>query len=261
VPAVVAHGVRLYVEEHGSGDPILLIHGTASWGGVWQPATVRVLSELGRLIVYDRRGCGRSERPEPYETNVAQHAEDAAALLEALDAIPALVIGRSYGGETAIEVALRYPERVRALALLEAAALGLDPEARAFNDAVHRHVEAALERDPHSVAEAFLRRVLGDGAWESFKPEVRQVFVANGPAIVAEFRGGPLRATEEDLATIGVPTLLVAGEASPPAFRRVTERMAAAIPDARTVLVRGGHFIDPALPEVLAFLRERLGRA
>jgi pimeloyl-ACP methyl ester carboxylesterase len=83
--------------------------------------------------------------------------------------------------------------------------------------------------------------------------------VANGPAIVAEFRGGVLQATEEDLATIGVPTLLVAGEASPPAFRRVTDRMAAAIPNARTVIVRGGHFIDPGLPEVLAFVREQLG--
>jgi pimeloyl-ACP methyl ester carboxylesterase len=261
VPEVPAHGVRLYVEERGSGEPILLIHGTASWGGVWQPSTVGALSELGRLVVYDRRGCGRSERPEPYETNVAQHAEDAAALLEVLDAIPAVVIGRSYGGETAVELTLRYPDRVRALVLLEAAALGLDGEARAFNDVLHREVEAAAERDPSSVAEVFLRRVLGDRAWESFKPEVRDVFVANGPAIVAEFRGGYLQATEGDLATIGVPTLLVAGEASPPAFRRVTDRMAAAIPDARTVIVGGGHFIDPGLPEVLAFVRDQLRTA
>lgn len=258
---VTANGVRLYVEERGAGDPILLIHGTASWAGVWQPSTVQALSELGRLIEYDRRGCGRSERPEPYETNVAQHAEDAAALLEALDAIPAVVIGRSYGGETAIELALRYPDRVRALVLLEAAALGLDEEAAAFNDELGRAVGSAMERDPSSVAEVFLRRVLGDRAWESFKHEVRRVFVDNGPAIAAEFRGGVLEATEEDLATIGVPALLVAGEASPPAFRRVTEKMAASIPDARTVIVAGGHFIDPGLPEVLDFVREQLGRA
>jgi esterase len=260
LPEVRANGVRLYVEEHGSGQAILLIHGTSSWAGVWQPTTVQALSELGRLIVYDRRGCGHSERPQPYETSVAQHAEDAAALLEALGAIPAVVIGRSYGGETAIELTLRYPERVRALVLLEAAALGLDPEAAAFNAELRRAVEAAAERDPSSVAEVFLRRVLGDRVWESFKPDVRHVFIDNGPAIVAEFRGGVLEATEEDLATIGVPTLLVAGEASPPAFRRVTDRMASVIPDARATIVGGGHFIDPGLPQVLAFVREQLGR-
>jgi len=46
----------------------------------------------------------------------------------------------------------------------------------------------------------------------------------------------------------------VAGEGSPPAFRRVTERMAAAIPDSRTVLVGGGHFIDPGEADVLKFV-------
>ena len=72
------------------------------------------------MIVYDRRGCARSERPEPYErTSVREHADDAAALLDALAAIPAIVIGRSYGGTVASDLALRYPDRVRALVLLE----------------------------------------------------------------------------------------------------------------------------------------------
>src|SRR5262245_47768771 len=122
------NGVRLYYEERGQGDPILLIHGTSSSALVWQPSSIQTLASLGRLIVYDRRGCTRSERPEPYETSVVQHSEDAAGLLEALDAVPALVIGRSYGGETAIELALRHPDEVRGLILLEAASLTLDEE-------------------------------------------------------------------------------------------------------------------------------------
>jgi pimeloyl-ACP methyl ester carboxylesterase len=69
-----------------------------------------------------------------------------------------------------------------------------------------------------------------------------------------------IEATEADLARIDVPTLLVAGEGSPPAFRRVTERMAAAIPDSRTMLVGGGHFIDPGEPDVLKFVSQVLGR-
>jgi pimeloyl-ACP methyl ester carboxylesterase len=54
---------------------------------VWRPAAIDQLSGLGRVIVYDRRGCTRSERPDPYETSVVQHAEDAAALLLALGAV------------------------------------------------------------------------------------------------------------------------------------------------------------------------------
>src|SRR5204863_8934562 len=125
---VHANGIRLYYEEHGQGDPIVCIHGTASSAMVWRSAAIEELSELGRVILYDRRGCTRSERPDPYETSVVQHADDAAALLQALDAVPAVVIGRSYGGETAVELAMRHPGRVRALVLLEAASLTLDEE-------------------------------------------------------------------------------------------------------------------------------------
>src|SRR5437660_4769421 len=98
MPEVHVNGVRLYYEEHGQGDPILCIHGTSSSAMVWRPRAIEELSAFGRVIVYDRRGCTRSERPDPYETSVVQHAEDAAALLQALDALPAVVIGRSCGG-------------------------------------------------------------------------------------------------------------------------------------------------------------------
>ena len=110
--------MSLYYEEHGAGEPILCIHGTGSSAALWVDAARRA-GEHGRTIVYDRRGFSRSERPEPYVTNVHQHADDAAALIDALAAAPAIVIGRSYGGEIAVDLALRYPDRVRALALLE----------------------------------------------------------------------------------------------------------------------------------------------
>ncbi|MDP9224495.1 MAG: alpha/beta hydrolase, partial [Actinomycetota bacterium] len=77
---------------------------------------------------------------------------------------------------------------------------------------------------------------------------------------LAEFRGPWFEATAADLARIGVPTLLVAGEGSPPAFRRVTERMAVAIPNSQSILVGGGHFIDPGEPDVLKFVGEVVGR-
>ena len=145
------NGVRLYYEEHGQGDPILCIHGTSSSAMVWRPAAIDELSGLGRVILYDRRGCTRSERPDPYETSVVQHAEDAAALLDAREAVPTVVIGRSYGGETAIELALRHSSSVRALVL--APLLTLDEEAMAWAEEVRAAVEEAAARDVSSVAE------------------------------------------------------------------------------------------------------------
>jgi len=257
---VQVNGVRLYYEEHGRGDPILVIHGTGSSAMVWSRTSVQALAEIGRVIVYDRRGCTRSERPDPYVTNVPEHAEDAAALIRALDATPAIVIGRSYGGETALDLALRHPELVRALALLEAALMSLDDHAMAWADALADRLEEAAERDPDSVSETFFRQVAGDAQWEAFPPRAKQMFVDNGPAILAEFRGGPLTATEADLRRIAVPTLLVAGEDSPEALGLVTDRMAAAIPGARFERVGGGHLIDPGEPAVLEFVRSVLGR-
>src|SRR5438552_325239 len=140
---VHVNGVRLYYEEHGQGAPILCIHGTSSSALVWQPAAIDELSRLGRVILYDRRGCTRSERPDPYETSVVQHAEDAATLLQVLEAVLGVVIGRSYGGETAVELALRHPASVRALVLLEAALLSLDREAMQWAEELRAAVEDA----------------------------------------------------------------------------------------------------------------------
>ena len=258
MPQAHVNGVRLYYEEHGRGDPILCIHGTSSSAMVWRRAATTELATLGRVIVYDRRGCTRSERPEPYATSVRQQAEDAAALIRALEAAPAIVIGRSYGGEVAIELALRDRELVRALVLLEAASLTLDDTAMAWANALRRTLEDAAARDPASVAETFLREVLGDGAWEAFPRRTKQMFTDNGPAILAEFRGPWLEATETDLARISKPTLLVQGTDSPEALRRVTARMAAAIPGASLETVGGDHSVDPGEPAVVAFVRSVL---
>jgi pimeloyl-ACP methyl ester carboxylesterase len=258
MPDIRLPAIRLYYEERGEGAPILCVHGTASSAMVWEGA-VEALSRLGRAIAYDRRGCTRSERPEPYPTtSVAEHADDAAALLERLAATPAVVIGRSYGGEVALDLALRYPERVRALILLEGAPLRLAPEAERWEAALAQRVLAAAARGIDTVGEALLREVLGDGVWEQFPAQMKDLFTANGPAILAELRGGGLEADAAALAAIEQPTLLVTATDSPAPFRQATEALAAAMPDARTVLVGGGHLVDPAGPAVLGFIREVL---
>jgi pimeloyl-ACP methyl ester carboxylesterase len=262
MPEIQLPTIRLYYEEHGTGDPILCIHGTSSSAMIWGKA-VEELARLGRVIVYDRRGCTRSQRPQPYlTTSVSEHGDDAAALLDALAAIPAIVIGRSYGGEVAIDLALRYPERVRALVLLEAAILSLSPDAQRWAEEVNDDVQAAAAtRGDNAVAEVFLRHVLGDATWQQFPQAAKRMFIDNSPAILAEFSGGGLHVDSVALARIQQPTLLVTATDSPEAFRQVADAMAAAIPNARTVFVGGGHLVNPAEPAVLSFIQDVLARA
>ena len=185
-----------------------------------------------------------------------QHADDAAALIDALAAAPAIVIGRSYGGEIAVDLALRYPDRVRALALLEGGGFSLSDAFMRWDAELMERAVAAAAVDVGTVAESVFRSVLGDAGWEALPEPAKQLFAANGPAIVAEFRGGPLDVSAEQLGSIHQPTLLVAGEDSPPAFEDVTNLVAAAMPQAKVEWVAGGHLINPAHPAVIAFVDE-----
>jgi pimeloyl-ACP methyl ester carboxylesterase len=260
VPEADVNGIRLHYEEHGEGPGILCIHGAGSSAVMWGDA-VEELARLGRVITYDRRGCARSERPEPYDrTTVADQADDAAALLDAVEAAPAAVIARSYGGAVAIDLGLRYPERVRALALLEGDALGLSPAGLEWTRGLRDHLrEVAAQDGVDAVYEALITAVLGEGAWDSFPDEVRRIFTQNGPAALAELEyvDQPMPDAAA-FATIDVPTLLVIAAESPPEQRDMSEAMAEALPNARTVRIGGGHLIDPAGPEVLAFIEEVL---
>ena len=247
----------LHYEEYGAGEPIVCIHGTGSSAVLWRDAAAE-LAKRGRTILYDRRGFSRSGRPEPFVTDVHQQTDDAAALIDALGAAPAIAIGRSHGAEIAVDLALRYPDRVRALALLEGGGLSLSEGVRRWIAAFDEALFAAAETDMDVVGKTLLTGVAGHEAWETLPEAVRDIFTANGPAIVAEERGGLLDVTVEELGTIAQPTLLLGGKDSPPEFAEATLAAAAAIPTARVEWVEGGHMIDPAHPAVLAFVEDVL---
>ncbi|MDQ0820761.1 pimeloyl-ACP methyl ester carboxylesterase [Arthrobacter sp. V4I6] len=261
MPRVSVNGVDLYYEEHGEGVPILGIHGTPSSAAMWADAALE-LAKHGRCIIYDRRGFYRSAPPEPFKTmDLIHHVDDAAALLAALHAGPAVVIGRSTGGQIALELARRFPDKVKALVLLEPALFTIDPKANAWAADARRRLLRQAAVDPSMLAEALVRDALGDEVWDSFPSELQDMFAATGPAVLAEMRGhgldlaqDPVELSEDELAGIRRPALIVTAEDSLEACRLVNARLAGALPFTESVLVPGGHLINPAHPAVLSFI-------
>ena len=110
-------GVRLAYREEGDGQPLVFVHGVGTSGELW----ARDLAPLARdcrLIVYDRRGYGASsESPHDWRA----HREDAVALIDALRAAPAVLVGYSGGSIIALDLALERPDLVTSLVLLDPA--------------------------------------------------------------------------------------------------------------------------------------------
>jgi pimeloyl-ACP methyl ester carboxylesterase len=261
VPIASVNGVSLYYEEYGDGPPILGIHGTPSSVLLWVDAARR-LAQRGRCIVYERRGYPLSGGAAGIDRlDLGDHVDDAAALLEALSAVPAVLVGRSTGGQIALELARRRPDLVRALVLLEPALVSIDPEAAAWAESMRSRALRRAAEDPSAAAEAVVREALGDDLWFSLPHEVQELFRRASPAVLAESRGLGLDLSHDpglmshgELHSIHQPTLLVYGSSSPIAFERVVERLAEALPNAETERVSGSHLIDPAHPAVLEFL-------
>jgi proline-specific peptidase len=110
------NGIKICYEERGSGEPVILIHGFGvkkeEWVGQFEP-----LSEHFRVIRFDNRGAGKSDRPnEPYFMEM--FADDVAGLMDYLKIDKAHIIGWSLGGMIAEHVVLRHPDRVKKLILI-----------------------------------------------------------------------------------------------------------------------------------------------
>jgi len=120
-------GVKLHYRTLGSGEPaLILLHGfaasTFSWREVMAP-----LAALGTVVAYDRPSSGLTERPLPGDwTGESPYSPDAQVaqligLMDALGLRQAVLVGNSAGGTVAVHTALRHPDRVRALVLVDAA--------------------------------------------------------------------------------------------------------------------------------------------
>ena len=126
-PVLQGLGVELAYEEHGSGPPVVLVHGMADDRRGWASTTAE-LAPHAHVIAYDRRAYGESETPEAYErTSIFEQTEDAAALIAALDAAPAIVAGADIGTLVALDLLVRHPLLVAGAVLLAPALYALLP--------------------------------------------------------------------------------------------------------------------------------------
>src|SRR5689334_9864417 len=111
------NGLEMYYEIHGSGEPVVLLHGgfmtiTSNWNG-W----IGALSMSRKVIAVELQGHGRTA-DIPRALSSENHADDVAALLEYLDISRADLIGYSMGGGVAMQVAVRHPDHVRRVVVI-----------------------------------------------------------------------------------------------------------------------------------------------
>jgi pimeloyl-ACP methyl ester carboxylesterase len=246
--SVESDGVGLSGEQSGEGTPIVLLHGlTATRRYVVMGS--RTLQRSGhRVIAYDARAHGRSDpAPSPDAYGYEQLSRDLEAVLNAAGVQSAVLAGASMGAHTAVQFALRHPERVTALALITPA---FDPSAPREDAELARW--DALERGlREGGVEGFVRAydlaAVPERWRETIATVLRQRLSAHehldalADAIHAVSRSRPFESLEQ-LAEIDAPTLVVASrdEADPGHPLAVGERYAQAIAGARLVVEDAG---------------------
>ncbi len=116
MPQVQANGININYEASGSGEPLLLLPGTANDHSLWNGQVAEYQKEY-RCVAMDPRGTGGTDNGDVSPYSVRLLADDAAALLAALDITRAHVAGLSLGSAVAQEMAIKYPEAVHTLSL------------------------------------------------------------------------------------------------------------------------------------------------
>jgi 3-oxoadipate enol-lactonase len=250
--------VRIASEERGTGFPLLLIMGLGYGRWCWEPL-LEPLARRYRVIWFDNRGIGDSDRPEgPY--TAAQMAEDALQVLDERGVERAHVVGTSLGGMIAQELVHAAPERVEKLALLCTTAGGAGaypmPETtlKLFAEAPSLAPDVALRRFVENAVSA--RGELVDTLVE------RRLANPPDPAgWAAQAHAGTTYDGAARLGEIGKPTLVLAGDEDNVIDWRNSELLAGRLPDARLRIFPGaGHLFFWEQPEaVAAALLEFLG--
>lgn len=221
---IEAAGVELAYAERGAGEATVLVHGMAA---AKEDVLHEAASLTGRVIAYDRRGYGESGAPEPYlRTTINEQAEDLAALVHALGAAPALLVGMDVGALICLDVLLRHRGLARAAVLVDPPLHAFVPAATEALSDERAMLEAAVrDGGPRAGVEAWL----GAGV----DPARRERASASARAFFADYGAvATLPLTRADLRSLDVPIRVVTTPGAPPHVAAAAETLLAAAPTA-----------------------------
>jgi pimeloyl-ACP methyl ester carboxylesterase len=244
-------------EEHGQGEPVLLIHGAFISDALSLVAREPALAERNRVIWYRRRGYGGSE-PGSAPFSIAEQARDAQALLAHLGVEQAHVVGHSGGGVIATELALQAPKLVRSLAVLEPAIFS-PALAEAFPVMLEPAMEAYRSGNVGGAVDLFMDMVAPAPDWRG---DLAKVLPA-GPeqadndapvtfdAELADFAGWAFDG--ERASRLSGPVVYVWGSESGPLIEALRDHFLSLVPKAESVELPGvDHSMNTQNPKLVA---------
>jgi pimeloyl-ACP methyl ester carboxylesterase len=267
MPTAQVNGISMYYRERGEGEPLVMVQGFGGGHEGWF-FQARAFGEHFRVIVFDNRGIGRTERsPKPYTIDTM--AEDTIGLMDALGVARAHVLGMSLGGIVAQEVAIKHPDRVMKLVLVcthmgegemsdvrpdMLKALGMEEGSTEPN---LRNVDMG-DAMGTIVSLAFSKRLYRMVLVPLAKYQMKRI----GPAAYLEQLEAVVgHTTAERLGQVQSRTLVITGSDDRIVSPRSSQEIARRIPDARLVMVEGGsHAFNVEMRktfnrEVVGFLR------
>jgi len=258
------NGARLYYEEGGTGEPLLLLHAGVADSRMWDAQFAEFARDF-RTIRVDLRGFGLSQMPSGEFCNY----EDVAGMLNVLGVERAQVLGLSFGGLIALDFALAYPERVSALALVAPSVSGSQPSQR-IKDYWEAEQEAFEDGDLEGMTELNLRFWVDGPQRKAGQVDAdvralvgrmqREIFEMEIPDDIEERELQPPAVGR--LAEINVPTMLVVGSLDLEEKVQQARDIAEQVADGRCVVIdESAHMVNMEKPAefneaVMNFLRE-----
>jgi pimeloyl-ACP methyl ester carboxylesterase len=240
---VAIGGVQLAYEERGNGFPLVLLHGFPFSRLMWDRQLVG-LAKTARVIAPDLRGFGESEG---VPATIEGLADDLHSVLDAL-AVPAVAIaGFSMGGYVLLRYLTRHADRVKGVILVSTRADADAPDVRAGRLAA---IERLRKEGPERYLAEFARRVVAPQTLESDPSVLAKVRRYTGTPRVETLVGALTAMAERPdstpvLATITVPTLVIAGDDDKVIPASVARGLGAAIKGAKVVIIRdAGHMVN-----------------
>jgi pimeloyl-ACP methyl ester carboxylesterase len=258
-------GIRLYWDELGSGEPLLLISGLGTTSHVWHRSRP-VFAQRYRTIAFDNRGVGLSDVPGGIYS-VSAMASDAMAVLEAAGVEEAHVFGASMGGMIAQELTLQHPERVRSL-ILGCTTLGGPHAVQPTPDALSLLMRQGMTPEESNAAfEPFLYQAATPRERIDEDMAIRLKWFPSVPGYSGQLLGIASWDAYDRLHRITVPTLVIHGEADRLILPANAAIIAQRIPGAKLVWIpHANHIFWTDQPDfthraVLEFLAAHAGRA